>query len=82
MSEAESRTLSAADPMRDKMLTVSKIYDDDYVCEEQMPKAPKIEKINAYIEKNIEYYKTLADSMEDDRKPEWEPLEACFRKIL
>lgn len=45
-------------------------------------KAPKIEKINAYIEKNIEYYKTLADSMEDDRKPEWDPLEACFRKIL
>ena len=45
-------------------------------------KAPKIEKINAYIEKNIEYYKALADSMEDDRKPEWEPLDKCFISLL
>ena len=36
MQEAASRTLSAADPMRDKMLTVSKIYDDDYGCKERM----------------------------------------------
>ena len=42
MSEAESRTLSAVDPMRDKMLTVSKIYDDDYGCEERLPNAPKM----------------------------------------
>ena len=42
MQEAESRTLSAADLMRDKMLIVSKIYDDDYGCEEREPNAPKM----------------------------------------
>ena len=42
MAEVQSRTLSAADLMRDKMLTVSKIYDDDYGCEERMSNSPKM----------------------------------------
>lgn len=45
-------------------------------------KAPKIEKVNAYIEEKLVYYKALLESMEDDRKTEWEPLEQAFRKLL
>lgn len=45
-------------------------------------KAPKIEKINQYIEEKLAYYKVLADSMADDRNPDWAPLEAEFRRIL
>lgn len=45
-------------------------------------KAPKIEKINQYIEEKLSYYKALAESMPDDRNPDWEPLEAQFRKMV
>lgn len=33
-------------------------------------KAPRIEKINQYIEEKLAYYKALADTMDDDRNPE------------
>ena len=45
-------------------------------------KAPKIEKINQYIEEKLSYYKALVDSMKDDRNPDWEPLETEFRKLV
>ena len=45
-------------------------------------KAPKIEKINQYIEEKLSYYKALVDSMKDDRNPDWEPLENEFRRLV
>lgn len=45
-------------------------------------KAPKILLVNQYIENKLTYYKALADSMSDDRNPDWEPLENEFRKIV
>lgn len=45
-------------------------------------KAPKIEKMNRYIEEKLAYYKEFAESMEDDRNPDWEPLEKIFRDII
>lgn len=45
-------------------------------------KAPKIEEINRYIEEKLSYYKTMVDSMADDRKSDWEPLEIAFRKLV
>lgn len=45
-------------------------------------KAPRIEIINEYIEKNLSYYKTLPESMPDDRNPDWEPLEKEFINVI
>lgn len=45
-------------------------------------KAPKIEVINQYIEEKLSYYKTLVESMTDDRNPDWEPLEQEFVEVL
>lgn len=45
-------------------------------------KAPRIEEINRYIEEKLSYYKMTVDSMADDRKPDWEPLETAFRKLV
>ncbi len=45
-------------------------------------KAPRLDGLNRYIERKLEYYKALAGGMEDDRKPEWEPLEEKFRELL
>ena len=45
-------------------------------------KAPKIEKINEYIEKNLVYYKQLLKEMVDDKKTDWEPLEKTFREMV
>ena len=45
-------------------------------------KAPRIEKINQYIEEKLAYYKEAAESMKDDRNPDWEPLEKAFRDIV
>lgn len=45
-------------------------------------KAPRIDVLNRYIEKNLEYFKALADGMQDDRKPEWEPLDEKFRELV
>lgn len=45
-------------------------------------KAPKIEKINQYIEEKLSYYKALVQAMADDRNPDWEPLETEFRKLV
>lgn len=45
-------------------------------------KAPKLEKINLYIEEKLAYYKGLVESMEDDRNPDWEPLEEAFRGLV
>ncbi len=42
-------------------------------------KAPRIEKMNQYIEEKLAYYKALAEGMADDRNPDWEPLEKAFR---
>ena len=45
-------------------------------------KAPKIEKINQYIEKNLSHYKYLLEEMKDDRKSDWEPLENVFIELV
>lgn len=45
-------------------------------------KAPKVEKINQYIEMNLAYYKTLLEEMKDDRKRDWEPLEKAFIELV
>lgn len=45
-------------------------------------KGPKLEKINQYIEKKLEYYQAFAQFMQDDRNPDWEPLERAFREIV
>ena len=45
-------------------------------------KAPKIDVINQYIEEKLAYYKDLLEKMDDDRNPDWEPLEDIFRKIV
>ena len=45
-------------------------------------KAPKIEVLNQYIEKNLEYFKVLAGKMQDDRTNAWEPLETRFRELV
>lgn len=45
-------------------------------------KAPRMEKINQYIEEKLAYYKELVESMKDDRNPDWEPLEAAFRTLV
>lgn len=51
----------------------------------QMPEsdtAPKIPVINQYIEDKLVYYKALVDGMDDDRNPDWIPLEDAFRKLV
>lgn len=45
-------------------------------------KAPKIDNINQYIEKKLAYYKTLVESMEDDRNSDWESLQNVFINLL
>lgn len=45
-------------------------------------KAPKIPVINQYIEDKLLYYKELLEGMVDDRKPEWQPLEEVFIKLV
>lgn len=45
-------------------------------------KAPKIEAINHYIEEKLTYYKALVEAMDDDRNPDWEPLENEFRRLV
>ena len=44
--------------------------------------APKIPVINQYIEDKLVYYKALVDGMDDDRNPDWIPLEDAFRKLV
>ena len=45
-------------------------------------KAPKIDVINQYIEEKLLYYKTLVETMTDDRNPDWNPLEQAFIEVL
>lgn len=45
-------------------------------------KAPRIDKINQYIEEKLRYYKKFLEIIQDDRNPDWEPLENGFIKIL
>lgn len=45
-------------------------------------KAPKVERINQYIEEKLLYYKTLVETMTDDRNPDWNPLEKVFIEAL
>ena len=45
-------------------------------------KAPKIMEVNQYIEDQLTHYKNLADSMPDDRNPDWEALEKAFRRMV
>lgn len=47
----------------------------------EFDKAPKIEKINQYIEEKLAYYKELLRTMPDDRSPDWEPLDQAFIKM-
>ncbi len=44
--------------------------------------APKIEAVHQYIEEKLVYYKAFAESMDDDRNPDWEPLENEFRRLV
>ncbi len=45
-------------------------------------KAPKIEKINQYIEDKLAYYKKLLETMSDDRNPDWKPLDQAFIDLI
>lgn len=45
-------------------------------------KAPRIDRLNEYIEEKLAYYKKLADSMEDDRKTDWDKLNSIFIRII
>ena len=45
-------------------------------------KGPKVKAINNYIEEKLNYYKKLAESMEDDRNPDWDMLDDAFREII
>lgn len=45
-------------------------------------RAPRVEVINQYIEEKLSYYKALVEKMKDDRKPDWEPLEDEFRRLV
>ncbi len=45
-------------------------------------KAPKLEKINQYIEEKLTYYKELLETMSDDRNPDWEPLNEVFVRMV
>lgn len=45
-------------------------------------KVPRIDHLNAYIEKQLEYYKPLIDAMADDRTADWEALNAVFIKTI
>jgi len=45
-------------------------------------KAPKVDAINQYIEEKLAYYKALVETMDDDRNPDWNPLEDVFRKTV
>lgn len=45
-------------------------------------KAPKVKIIDQYIEHKLSYYKTFAESMHDDRNPDWQTLENVFIEIL
>ena len=38
-------------------------------------KGPRVEVINKYIEKKLEYYKVTVEAMEDDRNNDWGVLE-------
>ena len=44
--------------------------------------APKVEKINQYIEEKLAYYKALLETMPDDRNPDWEPLDEVFVRMV
>lgn len=41
-------------------------------------KAPRIDHLNAYIEKELAYYKTAIDTMADDRTADWSALNEVF----
>lgn len=45
-------------------------------------RAPKIEKINQYIEEKLAYYKALLETMADDRNSDWEPLDEAFVRMV
>ena len=44
-------------------------------------RAPRIAKVVGYLEKKLEYDKAVAETMEDDRNPDWEMLEGAFREV-
>ena len=45
-------------------------------------KGPRVEVINKYIEKKLEYYKATVEAMEDDRNTDWGVLEEEFRGVI
>ena len=45
-------------------------------------KGPRVEAINNYIEEKLEYYKSIVETMEDDRNTDWDALEEEFRWVL
>ena len=45
-------------------------------------RAPRIAKVDRYLEKKLAYYKALAETMEDDCNPDWEVLEEAFREVV
>ena len=45
-------------------------------------KAPRIDALNAYIVKELHYYKEAIDTMHDDRTPDWDALNDIFIHTL
>lgn len=41
-------------------------------------KAPRIDRLNTYIEKQLAYYKESIDAMTDDRTADWTALNTLF----
>lgn len=72
----------AGEVLEDKMKPVVAKLLEKKIKMPEADKAPRIDELNQYIEKNLKYYKALLDSMEDDRNPEWDTLEDCFRGIV
>lgn len=41
-----------------------------------------LDALNGYIEEKLKHYKEIVDSMCDDRKVEWEPLDKAFIEVM
>ena len=60
-------------------------FPDSPFCKIKMSEAqkgPRVEVINKYIEKKLEYYKATVEAMEDDRNTDWRVLEEEFRGVI
>jgi len=43
---------------------------------------PRIPEIDSFIDEQLKYYKQVSDELADDRRKEWDPLNAAFYKCV